>query len=319
MQHTKNTTETNFTSPLHGDSGNYTQSTENTTEVQAITMSAGNPTAVALTPLSHGSVPIGFRDVESLPTPMAQRSIGKQPSLYSGQLSRSYVPSTHPSSVCTVSGQLEVIECVQPTSFIPFIEPLEVFLCSSYGGVYKTPHDVSIRIPKGAIPEGSTFRIEFGIALYGPFYYPGNSKAISPIILLRVFPDNVGISKFLMPVKIKLPHYFDLCEDDIAQEKVGFMIASQEDEDEIVSFRPGVSEHCSFIPKQQHGSIATEEFSETCYYCLTCREHSELSVSRGLYTLVKVVPQPIPAKAWDMHFCITYSMKPFVEVSSSSH
>jgi hypothetical protein len=55
---------------------------------------------------------------------------------------------------------------------VPFVGEVELITCDSRGGEYWNPdHDITIRIPPGAIPPGMAVQIEVAVILYGPFQF----------------------------------------------------------------------------------------------------------------------------------------------------
>jgi hypothetical protein len=50
---------------------------------------------------------------------------------------------------------------------VPFVGEVDLITCDSRGGEYWNPdHDITIRIPPGAIPPGMAVQIEVAVALY---------------------------------------------------------------------------------------------------------------------------------------------------------
>ena len=64
-------------------------------------------------------------------------------------------------------------------------------------------HDITLRIPEGAVAEGEKVQFEVGVAMYGPFIFPENTQPISPILWLCL-PEDVKLKK---PFQVVLPHY----------------------------------------------------------------------------------------------------------------
>ena len=71
-------------------------------------------------------------------------------------------------------------------------------------------NDFSLEIPKGAIPEGETLDVDFGVTLSGPFKFPVDLRPVSPVFWVCVQKK----SQFSKPVTVTLPQFLDLKNDD---------------------------------------------------------------------------------------------------------
>ena len=63
-------------------------------------------------------------------------------------------------------------------------------------------HDITLRIPEGAVAEGEKVHFEVGVAMYGPFHHPANTQPISPILWLHVV-EGIKLNK---QFELMLPH-----------------------------------------------------------------------------------------------------------------
>ena len=93
--------------------------------------------------------------------------------------------------------------------------------CNCNGREYtNVDHDITLRIPKGAVAEGEKVHFEVGVAMYGPFIFPENTQPISPILWLCLSEGNAELKK---PFQIVLPHYLTrLSKERIQYHQVGF-------------------------------------------------------------------------------------------------
>ena len=82
-------------------------------------------------------------------------------------------------------------------------------------------HDITLRIPEGAVAEGEKIHFEVGVAMYGPFIFPENTQPISPILWLYASED-VRINKYFQLI---LPHCYT--GSVIPPELISFTIADQ--------------------------------------------------------------------------------------------
>ena len=85
-------------------------------------------------------------------------------------------------------------------------------------------HDITLRIPEGAVAEGEKVHFEVGVAMYGPFIFPENTQPISPILWLCLLEEDVELKK---PFQVILPHYLTgLNEEKMKQHKIRFVKAN---------------------------------------------------------------------------------------------
>ena len=62
-------------------------------------------------------------------------------------------------------------------------------------------HDITLKIPEGAVPTGKKIRFEIAVAMYGPFKFEKDMQPISPILWL-CFDKGVTLNK---PFHVILP------------------------------------------------------------------------------------------------------------------
>ena len=58
-----------------------------------------------------------------------------------------------------------------------------------------TEHDITLRIPEGAVAIGKFSHLEMGAAMYGPFTFPENTQPISPILWLCPLEEDAQLEK----------------------------------------------------------------------------------------------------------------------------
>ena len=82
-------------------------------------------------------------------------------------------------------------------------------------------HDITLRIPEGAVAEGEKVHFEVGVTMYGPLIFPENTQPISPILWLYASED-VRMNELFQLI---LPH----CHTGsvIPPELISFAIADQ--------------------------------------------------------------------------------------------
>jgi hypothetical protein len=85
-------------------------------------------------------------------------------------------------------------------------------------------HDFTLRIPEGAVAEGEKVHFEVGVAMYGPFIFPGNTQPISPILWLHLLDENVKLNK---TIELVLPHCYTGSVTTLSQ--ISFAVAFSKD------------------------------------------------------------------------------------------
>ena len=85
-------------------------------------------------------------------------------------------------------------------------------------------HDITLKIPKGAVAKGQTIHMEFDVALYGHFVFSKNTQPISPIVWLCLLEEEARLSK---PFQLILPHFLTrLTQKELHHHQVGFVKAA---------------------------------------------------------------------------------------------
>ena len=208
--------------------------------------------------------------------------------------------------------ELEAVDYIDPpNSNVHFMDDIEVLQCTSSGGRYhNSVHDIQVEVPKGAVPQGMTVKLEVGVALFGAFLFPVGMKAISPILWLCAQSKQFT---FRLPIEVKLPHCLQLTSfADITSLQLGFMKGGHNSDGKgNIPFR--YSGQATFQP---HSSYCTIRINHFCYLCLTANCTSPQFCSKTLFCLIRVVPRPIYSCTWDINFCVAMFLNTCIEVSS---
>ena len=56
-------------------------------------------------------------------------------------------------------------------------------------------HDITFRVPKGAVNVDQKIHFEVAVAMHGPFKFPENTQPISPIVWLCLLEENTELLK----------------------------------------------------------------------------------------------------------------------------
>ena len=122
-------------------------------------------------------------------------------------------------------------------------------------------HDITLRIPKGAVAEGEKVHFEVGVAVYGPFYLPGNTQPISPILWLHQLEEDIKLNKRFQLI---LPHCYT--GSVTPPDQLSFVIAGHRSSKDITTDNDGQSHYLLklwemgtiFCIDQMYGAIQTD-------------------------------------------------------------
>ena len=186
--------------------------------------------------------------------------------------------------------------------------------CDFSGREYtNVDHDITLRIPEGAVAEGEKVHFEIAVAMYGPFIFPEGTKVISPILWLCLLEEAATLRK---PVEIVLPHYLSQT-GDVDQYGIGFLKANHSDYEMNDScqisynFRPLVTDKMLVYRENQgYGIILTDHF---CYVCLTAPDRPVITENTN-YCLARVCTSNNSESLQQVIFCTLYHLPTCITV-----
>ena len=162
--------------------------------------------------------------------------------------------------------------------------------CDFNGREYtNVDHDITLRIPEGAVAEGEKVHFEVGVATYGPFIFPENTQPISPILWLCLLED-VELKELF---QIILPHYLTRqSKENIEYHQVGFAKADHSnytlvDNQLTYSFQHCITESQILHASSGYRSYGILKSKHCCFYCLLANKSHKLALEAG-YCLVRI-------------------------------
>ena len=165
-----------------------------------------------------------------------------------------------------------------------------------------------MRIPEGAVDQGETIHLEIGVAMYGPFCFPDNTRPISPIIWVCPFED----AKLKKPFQLIMPHFLTgISEDRIHYHKVTFAKASHSSTSHYTFHDCDAKPLFASHDGRSYGILVSQHF---CFYCLEANQTPELALDAG-YGLVRIEKTLIPQRN-EVHFCAIYHLNTCLKVSN---
>ena len=198
-------------------------------------------------------------------------------------------------------------------ALVPFLFH-HVLKCDCNGKQYTIEdHDITLRVPKGAVAEGEIIHFEIGVAGYGPFQFPEDIQPISPIVRLCLFEENHELKK---PFQLTLPHVLtQISEERIRYHEASFAKANHSDHFLSKNMMNYKFNNCDAEPfftsigKQGYGVLVSKHF---CFYCLKAKQTAELAVDAG-YSLVRVETCLTPQRN-EINFYTIYLLKTCLKV-----
>ena len=202
------------------------------------------------------------------------------------------------------------------TAHVPFLDH-QMLECDCNGQEYTNmDHDITLRIPEGAVPEGEKVHFEVGVAMYGPFIFPENTQPISPILWLCLLEEDVQLKK---PFHIILPHYLTgLSKERIEHHQVGFAKANHSnytfvDNQLSYKFQSYVTEPGILHVSSGYRNYGVLVSKHCCFYCLQANQTRELAMDAG-YCLVRIESSLSPQRN-EIHYSTIFFLDTCLRVS----
>ena len=199
---------------------------------------------------------------------------------------------------------------------VPFLDH-RMLECDCNGREYtNVDHDITLRIPEGAVAEGEKVHFEVGMAMYGPFIFPENTQPISPILWLCLLEEDAQLKK---PFQIILPHYLTgLSKERIQHHQVGFAKVNHNDYTFVDNQMSYKFQNSITDPQILHASSGYRNYGvlvskHCCFYCLQAKETRELAMDAG-YCLVRIESSLSPQRN-EIYFSAIFFLDTCLRVS----
>ena len=144
-------------------------------------------------------------------------------------------------------------------------------------------HDITLRIPEGAVSKGEKFHFEIGVTMYGPFIFPEKTQIISPIVWLCI-QENIELKK---PLQLILPHFLiGQSRTKLQYHKIKFAKASHDyflkNGQMMYQFKDSSAK--VLFASRGYGVIIS---THCCFYCIQADHTPELARDAG-YCLARI-------------------------------
>ena len=197
---------------------------------------------------------------------------------------------------------------------MPFVHH-HIVECTSDGQEYTSvEHDITLKIPKGAINKNQLIHFEIRVALYGPFNFPENTQPISPILWLCILED-VELRK---PFQIILPHFLTgISQERLQYHQVGFAKAKHNDctlvnNKRVYNFLD-VTESRFASSTSGIRNYGILESQHCCFYCLKAKKTPELTWDSG-YCLARIESALLAPQTNEVYFLVFYFLETCLQV-----
>ena len=203
---------------------------------------------------------------------------------------------------------------------VPFLHHIRLE-CDHHGLEYTNKdHDITLKIPEGAVPVNERIHLEIAVAMYGPFRFPENTQPISPIVWV-CFEENVILSN---QFQLIIPHFLiGLTKEKAKFHQITFAKANHRDCSIIDSqisyiFQP----RCHDIMDLSFASSGSKSFavlstSHCCFYCLQASNTThELAMDAG-YCLARIEAFIAQQKS-EVYFLGVYCLPTCLRVRSTN-
>ena len=200
------------------------------------------------------------------------------------------------------------------TANVPFLDH-QMLECDCNGREYtNVDHDITLRIPEGAVAEGEMVHFEVGVAMYGPFIFPENTQPISPILWLCLLEEDVELKK---PFQVILPH----CLTGLTKERIEYhqVVLAKANHSDVTYMDNQMSykfQRCDVKPLlastgyRNYGVLVSKH---CCFYCLQAQKTHELAMDAG-YCLARI--EYFPSPQWnEIYFSSIFFLETCLRVS----
>ena len=162
-------------------------------------------------------------------------------------------------------------------------------------------YGMCLRIPEGAILEGTKVTIDIGVALYGPFQYPQGLRPVSPVFWICVR----GGKNFQFQTNVKITIYHCLSVGN-GSESLGltFVKANHDWSDSEMYDLRRVKGDQNFS-RPDAGVLSIDHF---CCLCICCKDLPRIT-DQIKYSLICVQPNSDPIIYFHVTYCLQYCIQ----------
>ena len=176
-------------------------------------------------------------------------------------------------------------------------------------------HDITLRIPKGAVSKGKKIHFEIAVAMYGPFNFSTNAQPISPIVWLCLLEEDIRLKK---PFVLIVPHYLtELKIERLLYYRVRFAKANHSRYTQVgnqIRYHFYPCETATLFASSGYKSYGILESNYCCFYCLEADVKSELATDAG-YCLTQIELSSSNKDLNEVYFVATFFLETCIKVA----
>ncbi len=197
---------------------------------------------------------------------------------------------------------------------VPFLYH-QVLECGYHGMEYMIEdHDITLRIPEGAVDKGESIHFEIAVAMYGPFTFSVNAQPISPIVWLCLLEEDAKLKK---PFVLIIPHFLtELTIERLLYHQVKFAKANHSRytlENSQMKYRFNPCENPALFASNGCKSYGILKSNHCCFYCLEANISEKAATDVG-YCLVRIESFSSQSNLSEVCFIPTFFLKTCIKV-----
>ena len=171
---------------------------------------------------------------------------------------------------------------------VPFLHH-KVLECGYNGMEYVIEdHDITLRIPEGAVAKGEKIHFEIAVTMYGPFNFSVNTQPISPIVWLCLLEEYAELKKLFVLI---VPHFLtELTTERLHYHQVRFAKAKHSSytlRDDQIRYNFNSCETPALFASNGCKSYGILKSNHCCFYCLVAEKTEKLATDAG-YCLARI-------------------------------
>ena len=173
-------------------------------------------------------------------------------------------------------------------------------------------HDITLRIPMGAVAKGEKIHIEVGVTMYGPFTFPEKTQPISPIVWLCI-QENIKLKK---PFQLILPHFLTgLSKETLQHHQIKFSKANHKHllENDQIIYKFQSCDTKPLLATSGNKSYGIIRSTHCCFYCIQASKTPELARDAG-YCLARVENSQLSYQRNEVYFTAVYFLGTCIKV-----
>ena len=198
---------------------------------------------------------------------------------------------------------------------IPFIYHRIIMCDENEKMITISEHDISLKVPEGAVILGETVYLEIAVTLSGPFTFEQSDEVqpISPILWLCVQKNS---SKLVKPFQIVLPHFLTgLSKDSVKEYNICFSKATHTNalKQNVINYNFQQCTTESLFTSagcKSYGILAAEH---CCFYCIQANVAAHFALDAE-YCLVRIQRPSILPSISEIHFVAVYFLPTCIQV-----